>query len=608
MTGRPVQPERRWRLADALGSLTNRIFLASALLATASIGAGVYFVSSRLTSEAEIELERDLIEAGKLVEQERTALLESFLLTAQLIADLPRLKAAIDTRDATTVQPIADEYRTMAGSDLLALTDRGGTVLGAVGLSEPFDEEMPRAPNVRRALNGETALAYFAHPAGVMQVVSVPVVVDTEILGSLSVGYLLDSKRALAFKELTGAEVAFALDGQVRASTIDRQFHDQLAALVNVERVPRVEIADIEYTALVKLLPPPPAMRANPSSPSEPPKAVVLRSRTERMRTLSDIQTGLAVVAVVTILLAVAVSFGVATTITRPLATITNHMRDLALTGDLTQKIPLTLTRTRKWHDEDARLLATTFNTLTDSVSRFQREAAQRERLSSLGRMSTVLAHEVRNPLMIIKGALRQLRREGATAADIREAAADIDGEIERLNGVVNGVLDFARPIRFDLSPTDVNVLCNSAAGAVVAEHPNPPVALRLDGAAPTITTDSERLRTVLVNLLTNARQAVAARNGAGVVAPVVLATARAGDRRVSIVVEDQGVGIPKEDLPRIFDPYFTTRRGGTGIGLPIVKNIIDGLGGTLNVHSIANKGTRITIELGDASPAPRPS
>lgn len=590
----------------ALGSLTNRIFLASALLATASIGAAVYYVSNRLTSEAEVELERDLVEAGKLVEQERMALLESFVLTARLIADLPLLKAAIDTRDAQTVEPIADQYRGMAGSDLLALTDRTGAILGSAALDESFDDELPRTPSVRRALAGETAVAYWNHAAGVMQVVSVPVVVNDELLGTLTLGFLLDSKRALAFKELTGADIAFALEGQIRASTLDAHFHGELAPLLNGGRVPRVEIADIEYTALVKPLPPPAGIATHPANAGEAPKALVLRSRTDRMRTLADIRTGLAVVALVTVLLAVAVSYGVATTITRPLATITNHMRDLAQTGDLTQKIPLT--RTRKWHDEDARLLASTFNTLTDSVARFQREAAQRERLSSLGRMSTIIAHEVRNPLMIIKGALRQLRRDGATAADIREAAGDIDGEIERLNEVVNGVLDFARPIRFDVSPTDVNVLCNSAAGAVVAAHPNPPVDMHLDGAVPSINTDSERLRTVLVNLLTNARQAVAAKNGETTAAPVVLRTARAGDRRVAIVVEDQGVGIPGEDLPRIFDPYFTTRRGGTGIGLPIVKNIIDGLGGTLSVQSIVNQGTRITIELGDSTPAPRPS
>ncbi len=93
-------------MTRALGSLTNRIFLASTLLATVSIGAAVYFVSTRLRTEAEADLERDLIEAGNLVEQQRASLLGSFMLTARLIADLPTLKAALDTRDAPTVEPI----------------------------------------------------------------------------------------------------------------------------------------------------------------------------------------------------------------------------------------------------------------------------------------------------------------------------------------------------------------------------------------------------------------------------------------------------------------------------------------------------------------------
>ena len=100
-------------------------------------------------------------------------------------------------------------------------------------------------------------------------------------------------------------------------------------------------------------------------------------------------------------LLATLLSFAVARTITRPLAAITDVMREVAATGDLTRKIALR--HGNRWDDEDARLLATTFNTLTDSIARFQREMSQKERLSSLGRLSTVIAHEVRNPLMIIK-------------------------------------------------------------------------------------------------------------------------------------------------------------------------------------------------------------
>ncbi len=108
------------------------------------------------------------------------------------------------------------------------------------------------------------------------------------------------------------------------------------------------------------------------------------------------------------VLIATILSYGVARTVTRPIAAITAAMREIAATGDLTRKIRLS---PGSREDEDARLLATTFNTLTDSIARFQREMSQKERLTSLGRLSTVIAHEIRNPLMIIKSALHVLRQ-----------------------------------------------------------------------------------------------------------------------------------------------------------------------------------------------------
>ena len=149
--------------------------------------------------------------------------------------------------------------------------------------------------------------------------------------------------------------------------------------------------------------------------------ALILRSRTEHLRFLRTIHTELEVTAVLAVLLATLLSFAVARTITRPLADITDVMREVASTGDLTRKI--VLRGGRRWEDEDARLLATTFNTLTDSIARFQREITQHERLSSLGRLSTIIAHEVRNPLMIIKAALHTLRQPDVGPAALREAA-----------------------------------------------------------------------------------------------------------------------------------------------------------------------------------------
>jgi signal transduction histidine kinase len=555
-----------------LSSLTNRVFLASTVLATVSIGFAVFFVSNRLRAEAEHDLQRDLAEAASLVEEQRATLLDTFTRTARLIADLPKFKAAVETGDPPTVAPIALDYQGQVGSDLFRVEDPEGRVLADIGGSE----------------------------AGVLQVVSVAITIGLdrpEQLGRLTVGYLLDDDRAASFKAATGADIAFAVDGRVRSSTFPPQDRATLAELLHATLVPRAIIGGSEYAALVKPLPTLAGERGGLS-----PVVIVLRSRTERMQTLSGIQTGLAIVAAVTVLLSIVVSYGVSRTVTRPLARITDHMRQIAATGDLTKK--LELTERGGWHDEDAHVLATTFNTLTDSVARFQGEAAQRERLSSLGRMSTIIAHEIRNPLMIIKGALRQLTRGGATREDVRDAAADIDGEIERLNRVVNDVLDFARPIQFERSPTDINALCLAAATAVAAAEPDPPVITRLDPDVPSLDTDAEKLRTALVNLLTNARQAVAARNGSGPPPngpAVTLSTQRLSRHRIAVSIADCGPGIEPDNLSRVFDPYFTTRRAGTGLGLPIAKNIVDGLGGAITVASTPGAGTTIRIELGDA-------
>jgi len=168
-----------------------------------------------------------------------------------------------------------------------------------------------------------------------------------------------------------------------------------------------------------------------------------------------------------------------------------------------------------------------------------------------------------------------------------------------RLNRIVNEVLDFARPIKFELSRVDINALGRESAGAAVASAQGAVIALNLDPQPSTVTTDPERLRIALVNLLVNARQAV---NGTG---GTVSLSSRANAAVVRITVADDGTGIAAPDLAKVFDPYFTTKRGGTGLGLPIAKNIVEGLGGTLSVTSAPGKGTDICIDLPLETPPP---
>jgi signal transduction histidine kinase len=574
----------------ATSSLTNRIFIACTLLAMLSLGFAFYFVNARAMREAEADLRRGLVETGILVEQNRVGLTDTFTLLARLVADLPKLKAAVETSDPPTVQPLADEYREQVKADVLLLTGRRGELLG---ISGPGASEMT-LPVPLRATDSLDEISTFAPDArGVLQVVSVPIRLDrdpddADVLGRLTVGFFLDDGFAEQIKRLTASEVAFGAGNRILASTLPPDSRAVLAGVIDSRDIATVEIGGEEFLALARPL--------DPRGGATSPVVLTLKSRTERLRFLNTIRTGLEGALVFTLLLATIVSYALARTVTRPLTAITHAMRDVAATGDLTRKVPL---HSGPWDDEDAKLVATTFNTLTESVARFQAEASQRERLSSLGRLSTVIAHEIRNPLMIIKATLSILRRADLTAEERREAVADIADETTRLNRIVTEVLDFAKPIKFDYAESSVNDICRASAAAAWAGDAESKVTLELEPSLPRIVTDPERLRSALVNIMANARHAVQAAhlpdNGA---AAVTVRTRGNGNGHVIVSIKDRGVGIAAEDMGRIFDPYFTTRRAGTGLGLPISKNIIEGMGGTLAISSERGVGTEIRIDL----------
>jgi signal transduction histidine kinase len=584
----------------AATSLTNRVFLACTLLAMLSLGFAFYFVNERASTEAEADLRRGLVEAGTLVDQYGATRIDHFQRLARVVADLPKLKAAVETGDPPTVQPLADEYRTEVGADLLVLTGRDGAVLGAAGA----DQATISAASYD-AQSQEEISTFTPHERGLLQLVSVPVLLEgdvPEILGRLTVGVFLDDRVAREVKGLTGSEIAFGAKGRILASTLPPGTRAALAPALTTASIGSITIADDDFVALARPLVP------GDGTAGDAGVALILRSRGESRQFLSTIRAGLAGVMIVTLLLATILSYGVARTMTSPLGAVTAAMREVAATGDLTRKVALT---SRAWDDEDARLLASTFNTLTESIARFQREAAQKERLSSLGRLSTVIAHEIRNPLMIIRASLSTLRDTRATPAEVREAVADIDEETQRLNRIVSEVLDFARPIRFDLAETDLNAVCRASAEAAWTGEASSAIAFDFDPAIPPVVTDAERLRTALVNMLTNARHAVLAvprpESGRSMVTtaeePAVRVQTRVHGGRVTIVITDSGVGISPEDMAHIFDPYFTTRRAGTGLGLAISKNIIEGLGGTLAVSSRRGEGTEIRVDLPHAAP-----
>ncbi len=588
-----------------LASLTNRIFLATALLVVVSIVAAMLVVNAAVTSQAEEELRRGLGEAAQLVEDSRRQLVDQFTREAELVADLPRLKAAVETRHPPTVLPIAADYSQHIGADLFVVTTPRGEVLAAIGGGEEAAGDS--IVTDQSFMSDQRPTWFRADPTGVMQVVSTPIWIDPrqpELLGRLVVGFKLDREAVERLKRLTASEVAIGLDGRVVVSTLDATHNGDLSArlsqpgLFNQNQL--VVLDGEEFIAAAQPLARPGEVGGADAVGTALPVAVVLRSRTARLQFLRPLQTSLIVTAVVALLAAPLLSWVVARTVTRPLGSVTATMREVAATGDLSKRV---LGTSGNWQDEDTRLLASTFNRLLGAIARFQQEAGQRERLSSLGRLSTVVAHEVRNPLMIIKAVLRTLRRDAVPPDGVREAVADIDEEVARLNRIVTDVLDFARPIRFELETVAVGSLCADAVEVVRTDWPDGTIDVDLSPEVRSLRTDRERLRLVLVNLLSNSRDAVQAnpRSEGSIQLRTMVGTAGSAggsDNADQIIIEiqDRGIGIAPEDVDRIFEPYFTTKRTGTGLGLAISKHIIEGLGGSVTVTSQQGEGTTVRL------------
>jgi signal transduction histidine kinase len=564
--------------------LRGRVFLASAFVAVVSLSAALQMVTARVGEQAEAELHRGLDRAALLVGEEHASRLGTLEVQARLLADLPTLKASVATGDRATVAVLATDLRERARADVIGVASANGLPLAWVG-----DDAAGLSPKTPPTQEGSF---FLAAPHAVLQVVAVSILVGPdppERLGTLSLGVHLDDARVRRFEAVTDARVAFALGGRVLASSLMAESNAALEKLPETAGPLALLVEGEEYLVARR------ALTAEPGGPV----ALILLSRSERLAVLRSLRTALASAAIVAVALALGLSWAVARTVSHPLAELTATMREIAATGDLARRIE----PPSAWSDEDAVVVATSFSALTEAIARFQREAAWRERLSTLGRLSAVIAHEVRNPLMIIKSSLASLRRVGLDEDQVREATTDIEHEVTRLSHLVDGVLDYARPPRLEFAPIALVDLAHDALHAALGDEPKVSFELRADGAPAEIVTDGERLRGVLVNVLLNARDAVLARNtpGAGSDAAgpdVSMHVSPEREGRVTIGVEDRGVGLNADQITRVFDPYFTTKRTGTGLGLAIARNLVEALGGSITVESEVGRGTTMRLEI----------
>jgi len=229
-----------------------------------------------------------------------------------------------------------------------------------------------------------------------------------------------------------------------------------------------------------------------------------------------------------------------------------------------------------------------------DEIERLHRTQMSRaEHLATLGEMATGLAHEIRNPLAGIAGVIEIIGRDLPGTSPARAVVKDVRQEIARINHIVTDLLQTARPHPPKVRRSDLNTTVEHAVmlGRQQALAKSVEISLHKDSSLPEVEHDSDQIHQVLLNLLLNALQAID-KNG-----EVTVSVQKQG-MHVFVEVADNGRGIPPENLPNIFRPFFTTKGDGTGLGLSLARRIVEDHQGRIDVTSTLGKGTKFKVVL----------
>ncbi|NOT00956.1 MAG: hypothetical protein HOP29_10035 [Phycisphaerales bacterium] len=215
------------------------------------------------------------------------------------------------------------------------------------------------------------------------------------------------------------------------------------------------------------------------------------------------------------------------------------------------------------------------------------------ERLAEIGQLAASLAHEIKNPLAGISGAIQIIRDDLGPHHVHREIIGEILGQINRLDAVVKDLLVYARPSPARLALCDLNDLVRRVLSAMREESTMKRARITFQPAkdAPPIHADESKMEQLILNLLLNAAQAV--HDGGR----IQVSTESDGDR-IRLVVHDDGCGMTDEVRRRAFEPFFTTKARGTGLGLPMCKTIVDDHGGRITLNGETGTGVRVIVDL----------
>src|SRR3984957_4399998 len=506
---------------------------------------------------------------------------------AELLADLPNLRALMTTQHEATIQDGSTDLWRLGGSDLFVLANRTGKVVALHTATPGFTREMAQQ-SLNRPSNQEGSGQWWYGAQHLYQVFLKPIyagpAAENNLLGFLVVGYEIDDTVAAQVSRIAAGQVAFYYGDTIVRSTLDPTHEAELSHHPILQSAPgilepeQVQLGDERFLATSLEL-------AAAHAPSV--RLSVLKSYDQATAFLDSLNRLLLFVGLAAVLGGSALVFFISTTFTRPLGHLVAGVRALGR-GDFHYQLDA------RGSDEVAEVTGA-FNRMRDSLLKTQQELIDAERLATIGRMASSVSHDLRHSLAAIVANAEFLCESHLSTDQREELYQEIRIAVNQMTDLIDSLLEFSRT-RESLRRTYGSVK-ESVDRVVQAVRAHPRVqavriTIRQEGDS-TGWFDSKKLERALYNLLLNACEAVAGQDGQ------IYIDLREVVGGLEIRLSDNGRGIPESIRGKLFEPFISYgKENGTGLGLTVVQKIIQDHGGDVIVEKTWAAGTVFRTSL----------
>ncbi len=572
-------------------------FLLSMLLISAGLTSTSLLLVGRRVQEHETQkISTDLqnsVHTFQDFQQERERTLTH---SAELLADLPRLRALMTTQHEATIQDVSTDLWRLSGSDLFLLADRAGKVVALDTASPGFSREMAQR-SLDTALSPGSTSSWWFGGQHLYQVFLKPIyfgpAMENRLLGFLVMGYEINDSIAAQVSRVAASDVAFYYGDRIVRSTLKPEQQAELASipLRSASANPLPEEVQLGSEHFLET-----SLELADGNGSRV-RIAVLKSYDVAVAFLDRLNRWLLALGVVAVVGGSALVFLISHTFTRPLGSLVAGVRALAK-GDFDYALD------PRGGDEVAEVTGA-FNRMRASLQQTQRELLEAERLATIGRMASSISHDLRHSLAAIVANAEFLTESRLSSEQREELYQEVRSAVNRMTDLIDSLLEFSRT-RESLRLAYVNV-ADSVERAVQAIRSHPEfhhvqISIRQEGNS-LGWFDGRKLERVFYNLLLNACEAVPPNAGR-----IEISLSELQDA-LEIRVADNGRGILESVRDRLFEPFVSAgKENGTGLGLTAVQKIMQDHGGDVVVEKTAMHGTVFKLALPLGASAANPS